>query len=152
MPSRWALSFVASAFLGLPLGNAAAGPKEEASATLQRWAAAFNSSDINAVAPLYLPDATVHGLVSSTLIVGEAALRTYLTAPLMARAQVRLGDATVQQLSDETMVLTGYDEYSATLPDGRSISIPGRYSFVMVRRDGQWKIAHQHSSSRFRPQ
>ncbi|MBN8939406.1 MAG: nuclear transport factor 2 family protein [Rhizobiales bacterium] len=152
MPSRWALSFAASAFLSLPPGSAEAGPKEEASAALQQWEAAFNSSDINAVAPIYLSDATVHGLVSSTLIVGEAALRAYLRAPLMARAQVRLGDATAQQLSDETVVLTGYDEYSATLPDGRSIAIPGRYSFVMVRRDGQWKIAHQHSSSRFRPQ
>ncbi|MFX7870346.1 nuclear transport factor 2 family protein [Acinetobacter baumannii] len=50
------------------------------------------------------------------------------------------------------MVLTGYDEYSATLPDGRSIAIAGRYSFVMVRRAGHWKIAHQHSSSRVRPQ
>ncbi|MGL4287632.1 MAG: SgcJ/EcaC family oxidoreductase [Phreatobacter sp.] len=152
MPPRLALSFAASAFLSLFSGSAEAGPKEEASAALQSWATAFNSSDINAVAPIYLPDATVHGLISSTLIVGEAALRTYLSAPLMARAQVRLGDATAQQLSDETVVLTGYDEYSATLPDGRSIAIAGRYSFVMVRRDGQWKIAHQHSSSRVRPQ
>ncbi|WP_164172414.1 hypothetical protein, partial [Streptococcus pneumoniae] len=68
----------ASAFLSLPSGSAEAGPKEEASAVLQQWEAAFNSSDINAVAPIYLADATVHGLVSSTLIIGEAALRAYL--------------------------------------------------------------------------
>ncbi|WP_170181911.1 SgcJ/EcaC family oxidoreductase [Phreatobacter stygius] len=146
------MSFAASAWLCLLPGAAEAGPKEDAYAALQTWEAAFNSSDINVLAPIYLPDATVQGIISSTLIVGEAALREYFMAPLRARAQVRLGDMSAQQLSDEAVVLTGYDEFSATLPDGKSISIPGRYTFVMVRRNGQWKIAHQHSSSRFRPQ
>lgn len=152
MPSSWTSSFAAAALMSaLPL-SAEAGPKEEARATLAAWETAFNAGDADAVVRLYLPDATMQGLVSSTLIVGEDALRRYFAAPMKARAKVVIGDTTMQELTAESVVATGYEEASATLPDGRTMSIPGRYTFVLVRRDGAWRIAHQHSSSRFRPQ
>ncbi|CEJ15686.1 SnoaL-like domain protein [bacterium YEK0313] len=152
MPSSWTSSLAAAALMSLLPVAAEAGPKEEAQATLTAWEAAFNAGDADAVARFYLPDATVHGLVSSTLIVGEDALRRYFAAPLKARARIAFGDTTLQELAGDTVVATGYEEASAMLPDGRAISIPGRYTFVLVRRDGAWRIAHQHSSSRFRPQ
>ena len=37
---------------------------------------------------------------------------------------------------------------SGTRRDGQSFELPARYTFVIVMRDGGWRIAHQHSSPR----
>jgi len=152
MLMKWVMSLVLAAFLGLSSETATAGPKEEAVASLQTWVAAFNASDVDAVTPAYLPDATVHGVLSSSLIEDEAALRRYLGDMFKIRARVLLGETSAVQISDETVLLTGYCEYGVTPPIEQSTTIPARFSFVMVKRDGYWKIAHQHASSRRRPQ
>ena len=45
----------------------------------------------------------------------------------------------------DTAINTGYYTFSF-LKDGESKSLPARYSFVYVKRNGDWKIVDHHSS------
>ena len=51
----------------LPAQALAGGPAEEASAVIDRWAAAVNANDADAVVKLYAPDGLLHGTSRPTL-------------------------------------------------------------------------------------
>src|SRR5260221_9639202 len=53
--------------------HALAGPAEEASAVIDRWAAAYNANDAAAAVKLYAPDGLLHGTSSPTLNAGTSA-------------------------------------------------------------------------------
>src|SRR5258707_13624140 len=55
--------------------HALAGPAEEASAVIDRWAAAYNANDADAAVKLYGPDDLLHGTSSPTLNPGPSPLR-----------------------------------------------------------------------------
>jgi ketosteroid isomerase-like protein len=52
----------------------------------------------------------------------------------------------VTVLSDGAVVVTGLDATSA-VRDGKSVSSPGRVTFVVAMRGAEWKIVHFHRSS-----
>jgi uncharacterized protein (TIGR02246 family) len=132
--------------------SAIAGPKEDATAAIEQWAAAFNSSDVEKVVANYTSDATVHGTVSPELASGQSAVRAYFSTLPRTKFQVSLGESSASVLSGDAVVLAGFYEFSGTQPSsGSAFTSPARYTFVVVRRDGQWKIAHHHSSTRPKP-
>ena len=56
----------AALLMSWPL-HALAGPAEDASAAIDRWAAAFSANDANALVKLYTSDALLHGIASPKL-------------------------------------------------------------------------------------
>jgi len=144
-----ALIFGAIAMIATPT-FAEAGPTEEAAAVLDQWVAALNSNDVERIVATYLPDATVHGTVSPNLATGPGALRAYFAPAVKTKVQVKMGDSSTTALSDDAAVVAGFYEFSGTAPSGPYL-IPARYSFVVAKRDGQWRIVHHHSSQRPKP-
>src|SRR5438128_5678264 len=61
---------------------AIAGPSEDASTVIDRWAAAFSANDLDAVVRLYAPDAILLGTVSPILAEG--------TEPIISGSPVRV--------------------------------------------------------------
>ena len=55
------------------------GPAEEANELIDRWAAAYNSGDPDAVAKLYTPDATLLATVSPIISEGSGAIRDFFS-------------------------------------------------------------------------
>ena len=51
----------------------------------------------------------------------------------------------VMALSDGAVVITGLDTTTA-VREGRTISSPGRVTFVVAKRGAEWKIVHFHRS------
>jgi uncharacterized protein (TIGR02246 family) len=128
-----------------------AGPKEEAHAVVEQWAAVFNAGDVDKFTALYARDATVHGTVSANLASDAEALRAYFSASAAGKTQVKMGEWSAAELSPEAVVVAGFYEFSGKRRDGQPFELPARYTFVLVKRGGDWRIAHQHSSSRPRP-
>ncbi|WP_181832876.1 SgcJ/EcaC family oxidoreductase [Bosea caraganae] len=131
-----------------------AGPKDDAFAVIQNWATAFNASDIDKIIAAYTPEASVHGTTANSLAVGKDALRAYFGPAARSRNQVKLaqdGSEATTMLGDGQVVVAGFYEFSGTRPDGQAFTAPARYTFVLVKQDGAWLIAHQHSSPRARP-
>ncbi len=127
--------------------TALAGPAEEASAALDRWVAAFNANDPNAVTALYTPDAIILGTSSPVVSQGTEQIFEYFARLPKSGNQVRISERHMLVLDDNAVVGTGFYEYEL-LQGGRAYLAPARFTMVLVKRDGEWLIAHEHSSQR----
>jgi uncharacterized protein (TIGR02246 family) len=130
--------------------QAIAGPRENAYSAVERWAAAFNSGDVENTVASYTPDALVLGAASSSLISNPEELRAYYRATTAAKIQVKLGESSAIVLTDDAVALTGFYEFSQPWK-GELVAIPARFTFIVVKRGGDWKILHHHSSTRPSP-
>jgi uncharacterized protein (TIGR02246 family) len=140
----WLCGFLLVGALASP---AWAGPEEDALAVVERWAAAFRASDVDAIVALYSPDAMFLGTGSRTVVRDTAGIRQYFERALLTdrpRGAV-LESRSVMALGDGAVVITGLDTTTA-VRDGKTITAPGRVTFVVARRGAEWKIVHFHRS------
>jgi uncharacterized protein (TIGR02246 family) len=138
------LTLVLMAAIAVP---AVAGPEEEAMQVVEKWAAAFNASNVDAIVALYAPDALFLGTGSRTVVTKPEEIRQYFERALLTdrpRGAV-LESRSVMVVSDGTVVITGLDMTTA-VRDGKPITNPGRVTFVIARRGADWKIVHFHRS------
>jgi uncharacterized protein (TIGR02246 family) len=125
-----------------------AGPREDALAVVERWAAAFTASDVDAVMSLYAPDATFLGTSSREVVEAPQDIRRYFERALLndRPRSAKLDSHTVAVLSDDQVLVTGIDTVTA-VRDGTPVSARGRVTFVVARRGAQWRIVHFHRSA-----
>ena len=142
---RWLCAFVLTTVVASP---AFAGPEEDALELVRKWAAAFSASDVDTIVALYAPDATFLGTGSRAVVLKSEEIRQYFERALLTggpHAAV-LESRTVSVLSDSAAIVTGLDETSA-VRDGKTVSSPGRVTFVVAKRGNEWKIVHFHRSA-----
>jgi uncharacterized protein (TIGR02246 family) len=140
----WLCAFVLVAAMTPP---AFAGPEEDALQVIEKWAAAFRASDVDAIVALYAPDAMFLGTGSRTVVLTTEEIRQYFERALLTdrpRGAV-LESRSVMVLNDGAVVITGLDTTTA-VRDGKPIRSPGRVTFVVSRRGAEWKIVHFHRS------
>jgi uncharacterized protein (TIGR02246 family) len=128
---------------------ALAGPKEEAQAVADKYIAAFIVGDLDATTALFSPDAVFWGTESPDLGTSPEALRKYFADNYAARATAplkstrALTDTSALVLSDDTVVIAG--RWQAKRPKAVALL---RFTIVVHKKDGQWRIVHLHSSLR----
>jgi uncharacterized protein (TIGR02246 family) len=128
---------------------AVAGPAEDASTVIDRWAAAFSANDLDAVVKLYAPDAILLGTVSPILAEGTEPIRAYFAKFPGSGNKVVIGEQRMVILSDGAVLGTGFYEFTA-IRDGTPVPTPTRFSMVVMKRGHDWLIFH-HSSQRPKP-
>ena len=136
--------------LALGPTSAFAGPAEEASATIDRWSAAYTANDIDTIVKLYASDALLHGTSSPTLNAGTAAIRSYFGRLPGSGNKVTIKERRMIALGESAAVGVGFYEF-VSLQDGKPVARPARFTMVVVKRGGDWLIAHHHSSALPRP-
>ena len=126
-----------------------AGPKDDAMNVIEKWAKAFNDSDVDGIVSLYAPDALFFGTGSQTLVTKTEDVRKYFEQALLTNKpkSASLGEHSTMVLSDNTVVVTGLDSAGGTR-DGKPYATAGRTTFVVAKRDGIWKIVHFHRSAK----
>lgn len=128
-------------------GSAIAGPNEDSYATIEQWVSAYNAGDVDRILGAYTGDAT---LLPSSLPSLVTDLRAYFEPSLKAKVQLKLGEGRPTTIGENAVVWTGFYDFSGNR-EGQPFVVPGRFTFVVVKRDGNWKIAHHHSSHRPKP-
>ena len=53
-------------------------------------------------------------------------------------------------LGDNAVVVTGFYEFTR-MQEGKPVPGPSRFTMVITKTDGEWRIAHHHSSPRVPP-
>ena len=107
-----------------------------------QWVVAFNSHDLDAHMSLYLEDAMLFGAIDE-LQVGRPAIRAYFSG---RGPDVRVKSYPMPQvamLGPDVAVTAGHVDFA----DGAQPS-PYRMTWVLVKRDGDWRIAQHHGSRR----
>jgi uncharacterized protein (TIGR02246 family) len=117
----------------------------EAYGVVERWADNFNAGDVAAITALYAPQATIWGTLGQYLTTQPAEIRTYFDDAFRAALKVKLQPFVIHAFGEQGVIVAGHYEFSR-IADSEATTFPARYSFVLVRSDGAWLIAHHHSS------
>lgn len=127
---------------------AMAGPEEDAMQVINKWAAAFNASDVETIVGLYAPDALFLGTGSRTVVTKTEDIRQYFERALLTDRPrgAKLESHSTMVLSDGAVLITGLDVTTA-VRDGKPLNNPGRVTFIVAKRGVEWKIVHFHRSS-----
>jgi uncharacterized protein (TIGR02246 family) len=120
----------------------------DAYASVERWSEAFNSGDVEQIVGLYTSDALVLGTLSPDLTSTPEDLRAYFQTAAAAKLRVKLGDHSAVAISPDAVAIAGFYDFLRPGPDGQPVVVPARFSFVIVKKDGLWRVAHHHSSLR----
>jgi uncharacterized protein (TIGR02246 family) len=140
------LKFLLAALLVLWPLHALAGPAEDASAVIDRWAAAVGANDANAIVKLYTPDALLLGLTSFKLHTGTEAIHEYFKTAPESGNKVTIGVRHMVVLADTAVMVVGFYQFDL-LQNGTRVPRSARFTFVVVKHGADWLIAHQHSSA-----
>jgi len=141
---------VSAACLALTPLLALAGPAEDANAVVERWSAAYGSNDPDAIAKLYTSDAVVLGTVSPIMSEGTEAIVKYFTPIKGSGNKNKLGERRTIVLGDDAVVVAGFYEFTR-MQEGKMVPGPARFTMLLTKRDGEWRIAHHHSSPHVQP-
>jgi len=139
--------FIASIILSSTSKMAWAGDKEDVAAVAAKWAEAFSDEKPDRILALYDKEAVLWGTLSPKRRDNAEAIRDYMVTAFAALPghKVSFGDQLIRIYGD-TAINTGYYTFSY-VKDGVSQTLPARYSFVYVKRNGQWMIVDHHSSA-----
>lgn len=144
------LSIIVLAVLTAVLSERAlAGPGEEANSVIDRWSAAYSANDPEAVVKTYRPDAVLLGTASPIMSEGTDAIRAYFSRLKGTGNKNSIQERRTLVLSDNAVLVTGFYEFSR-VKDGKAAPSPARFTMLLIKHDGEWLIAHHHSSPRVR--
>ncbi len=135
-------------FMFLISPPAIADSKSDALGAVQAWIDALNRSDVNAIVAAFASDASFFGTTTKTLVTSPNGIRKYFEEVFAKYAplSVALGQVTVSELSPDSAVITGYDQWKVTF-NGRPAEGIGRLNIAVAVRDGQWRIVSFHRST-----
>lgn len=147
MTLRPAVMALAFALLPLPAAAQDDAARNGATEVVATWADGFNAGDVEKILATYSSDATVFGTTSPDLAAGGEALKAYFTRAAKSGTKVKINaPGTATPIAPDGVVVAGLYEFSGTRADGTAFTAPARYTFVVARKDGAWRIVHQHSS------
>jgi uncharacterized protein (TIGR02246 family) len=115
---------------------------EAARALIAQWVLEFNTRDPARLLPLYADDATLLGTSEAKLFIGRDQIATYFKG----RSTVELGEQILAPLSEDSVLSAGHYHFTR-VQDGKPVVQPARFTFVVTRRHGDWRILHHHSSA-----
>jgi uncharacterized protein (TIGR02246 family) len=117
---------------------------ETVSEIMEKWAAGFNRLDARALASLYSDSAFFFGS-NPSLYRGNAGVETYFNAlPRWNSPTVQFADVATAQVGSDVINVAA----KASFDVGEDVSpISVKLTWVIVREEGEWKIASHHVSS-----
>jgi uncharacterized protein (TIGR02246 family) len=122
-----------------------ASPIEDANAVVDSWSAAYTSNDPEAIVKLYAPDAILLGTISPVISTGTESIRKYFSRLKGSGNKNVIQERRTITLGEDAVVITGFYEFSS-LKDGTPLLRPSRFTMLVTKRNGEWNIAHHHSS------
>ncbi len=147
---RWLVCLFVLGFLTIASTVAEAGPAEDANAALARWSAAYTANDPEAITKNYWPDAILLGTVSPIISIGTDAITKYFSVVKGTGNKNEIGEKHTIVLDDNAVVVTGFYTF-VRMVNGKPTPSPSRFTMLITRRNGEWRIAHHHSSPHVQP-
>ncbi len=95
---------------------------------------------------LYAPDAILLGTTSPIISRGTEAIQKYFEMLPNSGRKNAITERHTIVLGDDAVVGTGFYTFSRAVEN--DTPRPSRFTMLVVKRDGEWMIAHHHSSPR----
>jgi hypothetical protein len=81
---------------------------------------------------------------------GTEAIVKYFTPSKGSGNKNKLGERRTFVLDDNAVVVAGFYEFTR-MQEGKAVPAPARFTMLVTKRDGEWRIAHHHSSPHVQP-
>ncbi|MDA9464774.1 nuclear transport factor 2 family protein [Bradyrhizobium sp. CCBAU 53415] len=108
---------------------------------LSLWQRIFNRHSPDRLVSLYTDDAMLQGTSSAKLYIGAKEIGTYFRGGATVKMEVW---HSVTLAHNVALVVGSY--VFSQVSKGHQKSTPARFTFVLRRQEGTWKIVHHHSS------
>ena len=110
----------------------------------ERWNEALRSGDAQRVSQCYTQDAVLLPTVSNVPRLSRSEIQDYFEHFLQKKPHGKVNQHNVKLGCNK---ITDAGVYTFRIIDaGKTEYVPARYTFVYENRDGEWLIAHHHSS------
>lgn len=120
--------------------------EEIAIANFEMWNEALQTKDPRKVAELYTKDATFLPTVSGELKRGIGGAEGYFKHFLEKDPIGKITEAVVQKIDEKSFLHIGKYDFEVGPQDDRK-TLHARFTFLwQLDENGEWKIAHHHSS------
>jgi len=143
--ARHATTFGALVMLALAGAPAFAGPGEDASRVVDRWAAAYSAQDTSAVLRLYAADAILFGTVRPMLFDGSRPIGAAFAGLAGSGNTVRICQRHVLVVGEDAVLVTGSYEFQAR-DQGIRETIRNRFTMMVAKPAGEWRISYHTTS------
>ena len=107
------------------------------------WNDALATLDPDTVAKRYAKKSVLLPTVSDTPRTDYAGIKDYFVAFLQKKPQGVILESNVIELGDGSVMDAGVYEFTMGATGDK---VKARYTYVYTYEDGEWKIAHHHSS------
>jgi uncharacterized protein (TIGR02246 family) len=123
--------------------------RDEALAAIARFKAGFDASDPAAILATFAPGAVFLGTTMEKPTTDRAQILAYFQASaardLPKRVEIENYEALA--VSDSVILFSGQNTFFRT-QEGAETNTPARFTFLLTKLDGAWRIGHFHSSRR----
>jgi uncharacterized protein (TIGR02246 family) len=112
------------------------------------WNAAALYWDVDGLTALYSDDATMFA-GRPGMATGKQGVRGYFASyiGMLSSTQLELVEQVITELSPDAFLAQGYGNFRFTLASGKPSACTLRTTWLLVRRNGRWLIAHHHFSA-----
>ena len=118
---------------------------QQVAAATDAWRAAYDSRDPKRITALYASDAALWGTTSKAIAVTPAAVAEYFKdAPARPDARVVFGEQNIRVYGD--LALNSGTYTFNGVRDGKSTTLPARFSIAFRKQEEKWLIVDHHSS------
>ncbi len=149
--SSWAIALLVASLGWAGTAQAQASAEAEITAVMERWSNTYATGTPAEMLALYTEDAVFWGTGRREPMADRAEIEAYFASQFnnfSARLPVELHDPIIRVYGDgEFATNTGTYTFRVTTLQGQQVVQTHRYSFAYARIDGEWRIAHQHSSA-----
>ena len=115
------------------------------SGIIEKWSAAFNQLDADALASLYSKNAFFYGS-NPKLYRGNEGVAAYFNAlPRWSSPTVQFTDVVIAPVGSDVINVAGTASFDV---GERDSTLSVKLTWVIVREEGGWKIASHHVSSK----
>jgi len=81
---------------------------------------------------------------------GTEAIRKYFSPLKGSGNKNAIGERRTLVLNENAVLVTGFYDFTR-MKEGKPVPGPSRFTMVIIRHDGEWLIAHHHSSPHVQP-
>jgi len=120
---------------------------EEIRRVIQNWIDTVCRHNPNEIVSLYAPDGVLLGTVAENMKVGQNSIIEYFEMFVGKKPCGYLTEMNVQNFGSNYAIADGTYTFELTNENGEIDIVPARYTFVLRKINGDWKIATHHSSA-----
>ena len=120
--------------------------KDQVAALFDQWNAALQTGNPDEIVKIYAEDAVLLPTVSNKPRTTREEIRDYFAHFMEKKPKGKIDTRTIRIGCNDASDVGTYT-FILTEKDGTAATVPARYSFLYVHKDGKWQIAHHHSSA-----